>query len=186
MSKDFEYDPETGSVSGAIARDADGQTASVVTGEDGFFRFRLRAGKTYIFRTSDTEANRLIKPTLTTWSDNALEYHAEGFTYYDSDELICDNDLRYVSGSARSYPIDAVIPLEESGPDAGKAIYDDPSNKWRGYKRYNNLAFGYVDGTKGYVGNNVWNDANYNGLYDEAVADLNKAVKLFPDFAYAY
>ncbi|MEE0705965.1 MAG: PASTA domain-containing protein, partial [Adlercreutzia sp.] len=163
----YEYNPETGSISGAIAHDADGQTASVVTGEDGFFRFRLRAGKTYIFRTSDTVTSRLIKPTLNTWSQNALEYFKEGFTYYDSDKLVWDNDLRYVSGSSRSYPVPAVIPLQTEGPDAGKAIYDDVKNKWRGYKRYNNLAFGYIDGTKGYVGNNVWNDANYNGIQED-------------------
>ena len=46
----------------------------------------------------------------------------------------------------------------------GKIIYHDPANQWMGYKRQDKLALGYVDGTKGYLGNNVWSDANYDGV----------------------
>ena len=156
----YEYDKAKGSISSTLATDADGNAATIVTDDTGFFRFRLKAGKTYIIKTSETVANRLIKPTLNTWSNDATAYQRDGFYYHDSDVLVADNDLRYVSGSARTYPLTAALPLDADG----KVIYQDPANKWLGYERQDKLALGYVDGTKGYLGNNVWSDANYDGV----------------------
>ena len=59
---------------------------------------------TYIIRTSETVANRLIKPTLNTWTNDATAYQRDGFYYDGTNVLVADNDLRYVSGSARTYP----------------------------------------------------------------------------------
>ena len=54
------------------------------------------------------------------------------------------------------------MPLTEDG----YAIYEDEASPWKGYKRQNKFALGYVDGTKGYLGDFVWSDENYNGLQD--------------------
>ena len=158
----YEYFPETGKISSRLATDADNKSATLTTDDTGAFTFRLRAGHHYIIKTNDEVSTRLIKPTLVTWSDNPLTYQNGELAYDDSGNLIYDNDLRYVSGSARTYPFEAVMPLTEDG----YAIYEDEASPWKGYKRQNKFALGYVDGTKGYLGDFVWSDENYNGLQD--------------------
>ena len=59
------------------------------------------------------------------------------------------------------YPIFAAIPTDEDG----HAIYED-NEEWKGFKVYRKFGLGYVDATKGYLGNYVWNDLNYNGVQD--------------------
>ena len=57
----YEYHQDTGTIDSRIATDADGNLASIVTDETGFFRFRLKAGTQYVIKTSDTVQNLSLK-----------------------------------------------------------------------------------------------------------------------------
>ena len=147
----------------------------------GAFSFSLEPGHTYKVICRDTK-NRILKPSVMTWDNDPLHrplLNAEDQpTTSDGrpdDEVAAmwDNDLWLKSGVAETNSFAAVVPTDA----AGRAIYEDPKNIWKGYKIYDKLALGWIDGTKGFLGNYIWSDknegteANPGGLYDGLQGD---------------
>ena len=143
------------------ALDADGNPATAVTGADGYFEWTLVPDKRYVIVAEDTR-QRLLKPSVYTWDDSALTYPT--ITWNSAARRwqtgVWDNDLRLESGVAITKPFTSKVPVDERGV----MLLEVPGNADEGYQVQHKFALGWVDGTKGYLGNYIWNDANYDGL----------------------
>lgn len=156
-------DPEDGTLKNGVvpATDADGNSTTTVTGANGYFEWTLVPGKRYVIVAEDTR-QRLLKPSVYTWDDSAITYPT--ITWSAAARRwqtgVWDNDLRLESGIARTKPFTSKVPVDENGV----MLLEVPGNADEGYQVQHKFALGWVDGTKGYLGNYIWNDANYDGL----------------------
>lgn len=173
----YEYDRETQTLATVPAYDADGISAigstldpsnpanqltpglaQMVTGADGHFSFRLIPGKSYVVTVKDNQS-RMLKPTLVTWADDPTEYPQPALNEHD-------NDLYVEKGVLKARPFTATIPLDAAGIAIfDTATTDEPMRKYD-YQHQDKIDLGLIDGTKGYIGNRVWNDANNDGLQE--------------------
>ncbi len=135
----------------------------------GFFHFSLEPFHNYKVVCKDTRA-RILKPSVMTWENDPLARptknaedqeqvtvgtgEAQEKRPKDEVAAMWDNDLWLKSGSGETNSFYAEIPTDE----AGHAVYEDSKNAWKGYKIYDKLALGWIDGTKGFLGNYVWSD----------------------------
>lgn len=142
----YEYDPVTQTVASEPAFDVYGKPAQMTTEADGAYSFDLEPNKHYVIRS--TVDGQLIKPTPYLWNQNPIT--AEG-----------DNDLRVLHGNAETYPFQAVIPQVDGAID-----YVDPADPGQGYNAQHTIDLGYVDGTRGFIGDRVWDDADQDGIQD--------------------
>ncbi len=147
-----EYDPETDTYDPEPAITADGVAAAFNTDAQGRFEFRLIPDRHYVITCEDNR-QRLLKPTVYTWANGGpLEMPGANGVW--------DNDLKIVGGVNQTAPFELKVPVD----DAGHAVYENAGQQWLGFKHYRKFALGWVDGTKGYLGDYVWNDENYNGV----------------------
>ena len=130
----------------------------------GSFKFNLEPFHNYKVVCRDTK-NRVLKPSVMNWEDSPLTRptkNAEDQTLdadgkpKDQVAAMWDNDLWLKGGVAETNSFYAEVPTDASG----RALYEDPKNTWKGYKIYDKLALGWIDGTKGFLGNYVWSDKN--------------------------
>ncbi len=137
--------------------------------------------KTYVEPNPDfdnAEPTHLSDLTAAQLAAAEVKYKTDECAIWDNDlylktyvEPNPDFDNRYPESEDNSrtrkvvkgecYPIFAAIPTDEDG----HAVYED-NEEWKGFKVYRKFGLGYVDATKGYLGNYVWNDMNYNGVQD--------------------
>lgn len=151
-----EYDEKTGVVQEAVALDANGEPAEILTEADGLFSFMLKPGRSYVVRCTDSVTSRFIKPTPYIFTQNPLLWPDESQTLFDNDLIITampNGDTEY-----DTHPFQAQVPVNAQG----HAVYEQ-GEEWRGYEVYRKLALGFVDGTKGFLGNKIWEDEDYDG-----------------------
>ena len=146
-----EYDPETDTYGDTAALDADGNPAEMVTGKDGRYGFTLIPGKQYVVVAENTSSNTavLLKPTPFRRDNNPT---AGGG----------DNDLYTLNGKMVMRPFKASMPVDKSG--APQYVEGKREN---GYIVSDTLYSGLVDGTKGFVGDLVFEDANRDGIQQQ-------------------
>ncbi|MEE0706285.1 MAG: PASTA domain-containing protein, partial [Adlercreutzia sp.] len=153
------------------------------TGTDatGAFSFTLEPEHYYKIVCKDMK-NRVLKPSVMNWSSDPLELPTKNAEDQAKDKdgnpvdqvaAMWDNDLWLKSGLGETNSFYAAVPTVGNG--SNKAVYEDPSKPWLGYKHYDKLALGWIDGTKGYLGNYIWDDSadtthRYNGVQDEVPA----------------
>ena len=70
-----------------------------------------------------------------------------------------DNDISMVVGTFRTKPFLTGPTLDSDG----KPIYEDDGQS---FKINNSISLGFVNGGRGFLGNWIWDDENYNGIMD--------------------
>ncbi len=154
------YNAVTQTVDQNPALDVDGEPAVLDTLSDGEFRFRLQPGYQYVVRCTDTVTSRFLKPTPYLFTQDPLAEPSAAQPLYDNDVYISNRGgLNYFE----THPFPARVPLDA----AHHAVYEN-NESWRGYKIYDKLALGFVDGARGFLGNKIWEDDDYNGQQSEA------------------
>ena len=149
----YEYDPDTEELK--EANDIDGKPASILTeitdvsdlasAENGKFAFRVRPGW-YLVKAENEDDAVILKPTPYKHNDSALA--AEN-----------DNDLEKVGLSMQTKPFEVQYELGEDG----RPLYDALG---QGYKHKMQLGLGFVDAGRGFLGDTIWSDGNYNGIQE--------------------
>ncbi len=152
----YHYDPETEALT--PANDIDGNPAEYVTeitnaGDlsdpaNGTFTFHLKPGM-YVLKAENLDTTIPLKPTPFRLNDDPLE---------END----DNDLIKVGSSMQTRPFEVTYEID---PSTGKPFYDEQGGptEGQGYRPVNNLNLGFVNGGRGFLGDLVWNDEDYNG-----------------------
>ncbi len=147
----YEYDPDTEELKEAL--DVDGKPASMLTeivdksnpgsAENGKFTFKVRPGW-YVAQAENEDKSVVLKPTPYKYNDDPL---------LEDD----DNDLEKSGIYMQTKPFLMEYQLGENG----KPLYDE---KGQGYAPQYKLAFGLVNAGRGFLGNTIWSDENYNGV----------------------
>lgn len=144
----YEVDPKTSQpISDTPAIDADGNVASYVTKDTdngdlkaGEYQFRLVPGKTYIIKATN-ESGTPLKAT------------APVFAHVPTLDTK-NNDLLLQGGQLITNQFDVPYLV-------GKEI-----NDWEDYPKEHTIDLGFVNSARGFIGELVWNDENYNGIQD--------------------
>ncbi len=145
----YEVDPNTGNlISSTPALTTDGNLAVYVTSDTasgdllaGEFEFRLIPGKSYVIRALNEDAQRVLKPTAPIYSNDP-----SADTKY--------NDLLLEAGKNTTKPFSAVY------------VEGAMVEGWETFEETHTIDLGFVDSSRGFVGEYVWDDANYDGLQD--------------------
>ena len=126
-----------------IVNDADGNIAVTKTDENGYFKLRLNPNHKYVLK-----------------AENEFNYSASPITIKnDPLEKANDNDLVNTENGSFTRVITVKKPLGNNG----KVLFNNDN---QGYLTNNNIGLGFVTLENGSIGNLIWNDKNYNGIYD--------------------
>ena len=86
-----------------------------------------------------------------------------------------DNDLMKVAGSFRTSPFLTSVPYDENH----KPLYEDDGQTFQINK---SVSLGFVNGSRGFVGQWIWDDANYNGIrdtYEKGIGNVTVTLRSF-------
>ena len=145
----YEADPVTQKpISSSPAITADGQVASYVTNENavddllaGEYEFRLVPGKTYVVITTNLDRNLPLKPTAPIYSNIPTDD-----TKFN--DLVLENKV----STTKAFTVPYII---------GEHV-----DTWKDYEKTHTIDLGFVQSSRGFIGQIVWDDKNYNGIQD--------------------
>ena len=136
-----------GNIASEIAVDGDGNPAVVRTSDEGYYQFRLYPNKNYV-AVAKYEGSSVIpyKPSPFVLHNDPLE---------TSD----DNDLTKAVNNFRTRPFLTGVPYDKNQ----KPLYE---NDGQTFQINRSISLGFVDGSRGFIGQWIWDDENYNGIRD--------------------
>ena len=152
-----------GNIASEIAVDGDGNPAVVSTSDEGYYQFRLYPNQNYVAvaRYDGT---------------SGVPYKPSPFMLYDDPlKKDNDNDLMKVAGSFRTSPFLTSVPYDENH----KPLYEDDGQTFQINK---SVSLGFVNGSRGFVGQWIWDDANYNGIrdtYEKGIGNVTVTLRSF-------
>lgn len=129
--------------------DGNGEIAKVTTDENGYFEIALYPYKSYV-AIADTSRlkDKVYKPTPFTITTNPLERA-------DDNDQEMDKNKKNVSFIFKTGPV-----IDEA---TGKPIMTDKKS----HGKFIKLGFGFVEAGKGFIGKNIFNDKNYDGIRNQ-------------------
>ena len=125
-----------------IVKDADGFEAVTRTNENGYFKFRLNPNHKYVLKA---EKEDYVASPITVNNNPTARKD--------------DNDLVNTENGYMTRP----FTIERPTNNAGKVLFNEDN---QGYLTNDSLGLGFTSIQKGSIGNLIWNDSNYNGIYD--------------------
>lgn len=136
-----------GNIASEIAVDGDGNPAVVRTSDEGYYQFRLYPNKNYV-AVAKYEGSSVIpyKPSPFVLHNDPLE---------TSD----DNDLTKAVNNFRTRPFLTGVPYDKNQ----KPLYE---NDGQTFQINRSISLGFVNGSRGFIGQWIWDDENYNGIRD--------------------
>ena len=136
-----------GNIASEIAVDGDGNPAVVSTSDEGYYQFRLYPNKNYV-AVAKYEGSSVIpyKPSPFVLHNDPLE---------TSD----DNDLTKAVNNFRTRPFLTGVPYDKNQ----KPLYE---NDGQTFQINRSISLGFVNGSRGFIGQWIWDDENYNGIRD--------------------
>lgn len=130
------------------ALDADGFAAEAVTKADGYYQFRVIPGKQYRIQADTAAASLVLKPSPQRIHDDPLAEAA-------------DNDLM-LSPDA----VNMTHPFIVDPAYTGTETKEPGVNPDTYFGIYRTIDLGFVEAGKGYLGQRVWSDDNYDGVFN--------------------
>lgn len=127
------------------AIDRDGNNAYVTTDENGYFEISLYPGYSYIAVAETSQTGGVYKASPINLSKQPLEKQR-------------DNDM-YATDAKENVTYE--FPVQEKLNAQRKPELVNGSYVYEDY-----LGLGFVESGKGYIGKNIFNDTNYNGIMD--------------------
>ncbi len=122
--------------------------ASYVTNENavddllaGEYEFRLVPGKTYVVITTNLDRNLPLKPTAPIYSNIPTDD-----TKFN--DLVLENKV----STTKAFTVPYII---------GEHV-----DTWKDYEKTHTIDLGFVQSSRGFIGQIVWDDKNYNGIQD--------------------
>ena len=136
-----------GNIASEIAVDGDGNPAVVRTSDEGYYQFRLYPNQNYV-AVAKYEGSSVIpyKPSPFVLHNDPLE---------TSD----DNDLTKAVNNFRTRPFLTGVPYDKNQ----KPLYE---NDGQTFQINRSISLGFVNGSRGFIGQWIWDDENYNGIRD--------------------
>ncbi len=131
------------------AYNGDGELAIVTTDENGYFKTELYPYKSYVAVADTSKLTDIVyKPTPFTLTTNPLENDN------DNDQEL-DSNKKNVSFIFKTGPV-----IDEA---TGKPIMNGHGS----HGEFNSLGFGFVEAGKGFIGKNIFDDKNYDGIRNQ-------------------
>ena len=136
-----------GNIASKAAVDGDGNPAIFHTGDDGYYQFRLYPNKNYVaIAKYEGSESTPYKPSPFVLHNDPLE-------------AADDNDLTKAVNNFRTRPFQTGVPYDANQ----QPLFENDGQTFQINK---SISLGFVDGSRGFIGQWIWDDENYNGIRD--------------------